>query len=141
MEKQVFHFPRWAIAIYALSVVVLVPWTYSLAEHLPTRQLVHNWDLAWTGLDVFELVLFALTTVLAVRKTIWAALSATALSTILLVDVWFDVLTARPGIQLFVALALAIFFELPIAVGTYILAYRETRHLHNNLQDLGLKST
>ena len=136
MEQQIFHFPRWVVALYATSVIVLIPWTYNVAENLPNRQLAHHWDLAWTGFDIFELGLFALTMVLVMRRTIWAPLSATALATLLLVDAWFDVLTAKPGKEQTVALLLAIFLELPIALVTYLLAYRATLRLHKTVLSL-----
>ena len=139
MEKQIFHFPRWTIALYTVSVAVLIPWTYSLAENLPSHHLAHHWDIAWTGFDIFELLLFILTTVLALKRTIWVTLSATALSTILLVDVWFDVLTSKPGKQETIAILLALFIELPIALVTYVLAYRTTLHLHKRVQSLSFK--
>jgi len=139
MEKQIFKFPKWIIAVYAFSAVVLVPWTFNLAENLPTRQLAHHWDIAWTGVDVLMFVLFALTVILAIRRTIWMSLTAVSLSTVLLIDGWFDVLTSKPGHQQVAALLLAVLIEIPMATLTYFLAYRAILHLHNRISSLTAK--
>lgn len=136
MEKQIFKLPTWVIVLYGISSLVLIPWTYSLAENLPTFQLAHHWDMVWTGFDIFMVCLLIATTYLAIKRSIWLAITATALATILVVDAWFDVLTSNPGKEQLVALGFAAFIELPLAVFTYLLAHNSILHLHMKLQNL-----
>ncbi len=136
MEKQIFKLPRWVIALYAGSAIVLIPWTYGLAENLPSYQLAHHWDTAWVGFDTFMLFLLVCTTILAIQRTIWLAITATSLSTLLLIDAWFDVLTSNPGHDQIIALIFAAFIELPLSLFTYLLAHNAILHLHKNLQSL-----
>lgn len=136
MEKQIFHLPKWVIILYATSAIVLIPWTYGLAESLPTFQTVHHWDTAWVGFDIFIICLLILTVFLAIVHSIWLSLTATSLSTLLVIDAWFDVLTANPGRSQIIALGFAAFIELPLAVLTYIMAHDAILHLHNDIQSL-----
>jgi hypothetical protein len=133
MEKQIFIFPRWLTILYAASAVVLMPWTYLLAEKLPTRLLAHHWDLAWAGFDAFESLLLLTTVFLAIKKSVWLPMIATSLATVLLIDAWFDVLTSVPGQEQLTALVLAIFIEAPLAILTFVYAYQTTLLLHRQL--------
>jgi hypothetical protein len=109
VEKQIFRLPRWVIALYGASAIILIPWTYGLAKNLPSYHLAHHWDMAWVGFDIFMLILLVFTTIQAMQKTIWLAVSATSLSTLLLIDAWFDVLTSNPGHEQLTALLFAAF--------------------------------
>ncbi|HET9174645.1 MAG TPA: hypothetical protein VFN56_05215, partial [Candidatus Saccharimonadales bacterium] len=90
-------FPKWLPRLYGAACICLIPWTIFLAVKLPPHYQSHHWDAAWTGFDVFLIIAFALTAWLAVKKSSWTALTATALGTILIMDAWFDILTAKPG--------------------------------------------
>jgi hypothetical protein len=140
VEKQIFKLPTWVIVLYGISSLVLIPWTYNLAKNLPTFQLAHHWDLVWTGFDIFMVVLLIATTYLAIRRSIWLAVTATSLSTILVVDAWFDVLTSNAGKDQLIALGFAAFIELPLSVFTYLLAHNSILHLHLKLQTLNESS-
>lgn len=124
-------FPGWVPIIYGLACLVLIPWTILLGYLLPPVYVSHHWDVAWAGFDVFEALLFALTAILAVKKSSWTALSAAMLGTVLLIDAWFDVLTARSGMDQYKAIVEALFVELPLAVISYALSHRifnDARH-------------
>ena len=60
------------------------------------------------------------------RRSLWVAISASALSTALIVDGWFDILTARPPERL-ESIILAVFVELPVAFISWIFASRAIR--------------
>ena len=135
MEKRIFIFPRWVTGLYILSAVVLLPWTYALAQKLPERHLAHHWDLAWVGFDIFEVFLLAVTIFLAVKRSIWLPLAATSLATVLVLDAWFDVLTSKPGSQQDLAIILALLVELPLAILTFYFAYKTTLTLHEKIND------
>ena len=98
MERATrIYVPKWALVLYAIIAIGLIPWIFNLAANLPTRHLVHHWDAVWVGFDVIMFLTLGLTIVLAFKKLVWVAMSATALATLFIVDAWFDVLTSRPG--------------------------------------------
>ncbi|MFD2420437.1 hypothetical protein [Amycolatopsis pigmentata] len=53
-----------------------------------------------------------------------ACLTSAATSTLLLVDAWFDTMTAAPGPDFKLAVLMAVFAELPLAVACAVLATR-----------------
>jgi hypothetical protein len=136
VEKQIFRLPPWLIALYAFSAVILIPWTYNLAKNLPTYHLAHHWDIAWVGVDTSMTILLACTAYLAAKRSIWQALTATSLATLLVLDAWFDVLTSSPGHDQIIALGFAAFIELPLALLTYLMAHGAIYHLHKEIQYL-----
>ncbi len=107
--------PRWLVIIYTVLTVALIPWILILSYTLPTRHVFRHWDLAWVGFDMILFVALATTAYLVYRHSRWLILSATALSTLLVVDAWFDVLSAHPGTQLSLSALLAVGIELPLA--------------------------
>ena len=102
----------WAFVVLA---ALMVPWTVYLALQLPTSHPSAHYDLAWGGFDVGMM--------LALGATSWAALRvhpslpslAAVTGTMLVVDAWFDVVTSPDGDELWVALAMALLVELPLA--------------------------
>ena len=136
MEKRYFHFPRWMTALYVISLVILIPWTFYLADNLPAHHIANHWDVAWAGFDAFMIFLLLLTVTAALKRSIWLSVTSTALATMLIIDAWFDVLTARPGHQFKDAVLFAIIVEIPIAILTYFYAYRSIDHLHRRLQKI-----
>ena len=84
--------PRWIVAILALVSIALLPWVLWLTVTLPSRHVSEHWDAAWVGLDVAEIVAFALTAFATWRRKPWLQAAAAAAGTLLLTDAWFDVL-------------------------------------------------
>lgn len=121
--------PRWLMGIYALFAVILVPWIIFLAYSLPARHVSRHWDLAWVGFDMALLAALGLTAYLGARRSGWITMGAITLATLLVVDAWFDVLTARPGRQTQIALVMALLIELPLAVMSFRLAQKVARQL------------
>jgi hypothetical protein len=124
-------FPRWLPLLYGGACGALIPWTIYLGYLLPPRYISHHWDVVWTGFDVFEIMLFALTALLAVKRSSWTALSSAMLGTVLLVDGWFDVMTASPGQEQQRALLEALVIELPLVIISFALSHRifnDARH-------------
>ncbi len=111
---------------FVLAAVVMVPWMLLLAQELPTSTRAHNWSLAWIGFDLLMACGLAGSGILAWRRSRRLALTATATGTLLLVDAWFDVLTAGPG-DLGQALLLAFCCELPVAVACLVVALHTSR--------------
>jgi hypothetical protein len=115
--------PAWAGMLYLILSVFLIPWTVHLSYELPTRQIAQHWDVSWGGLDVGIIIASLLTAVLAFKKSKWVAVPATMVGTLLLVDAWFDVMSSHRGLEFNEAILMAAFFEIPIALMSYGLAF------------------
>ena len=100
--------------VYLAMSVVLVPWTLWLAWSLPSESVAHHNDIAWAGFDLLLLAGLATTGVLAMRRSRWLPVAATAAGTMLVVDAWFDVTTASRSDRM-ISLTLAVLVELPVA--------------------------
>lgn len=95
----------------------MIPWMIWLSSHLPTEKVVPGWRDAWVGLDVLEAAGLFGTGVLLIRRNDAYRLTAVATAALLVVDAWFDVVTAAPGSERGVAVLMALFAELPTAAG------------------------
>ncbi len=105
---------RRALLFITLACVVLVPWIALLATVLPRHYVVSDWRLAWTGFDIAELVMLAITAYLGWRGRMATMYAALITAVLLVCDAWFDVTTSNAqGIWFSVADALII--ELPFA--------------------------
>ena len=103
----------WVLATLA---ALMVPWTAYLFVVLPRTAPAAHFDLAWGGFDLALLVLLALTGWAAVRRRRWLAAVAGASAALLGADAWFDVVTSATAGERWVALAMAVLVELPLAV-------------------------
>ena len=103
----------WVLAALA---VLMVPWTAYLFIVLPRTARAEHFDLAWGGFDLALLVLLALTGWAAVRRLRWLAAVAGASAALLGADAWFDVVTSPTAGERWVAMAMAVLVELPLAV-------------------------
>jgi len=119
-------YPRRAPQVLLVLAIGLVPWTIWLSASLPRREVVHHWDLAWSGFDAALVVLLAATAVALMRGHPVARLLTPVLAALLLCDAWFDIVTAPGGRDLWLALVLALCAELPVAAFCIWL----TRHEH-----------
>ncbi|HET9098258.1 MAG TPA: hypothetical protein VFN51_01430 [Candidatus Saccharimonadales bacterium] len=128
MDKAVkIYFPRWASALYAVLAVLFVPWIVILAEYLPSRHIDRNWDALWVGFDLLILIAMVLTIYFMLKRRIWVIMSATALATLLLVDIWFDIMTAKPGREQDSAILMGI-VEITLSLLTFWLVYHLLHH-------------
>jgi hypothetical protein len=113
---------RWA----ALGVGgFLLPWCVLLGVTLPATAQVQNWSLAWVGLDAGEAIAALSTAILLARADSRASVTAAAGGALLVADAWFDVCTSAPDYR--VALAEAVFVELPLAGAAFWFAARLAR--------------
>ena len=117
---------RWYRMEYVLvgSGLALLPWLVVLADNLPAAAVASNWRTVWIGLDAAEAVALIATGLLAVRGHRLHPLTATAAATLLVVDAWFDTMTAAPGADQVSAAAMALGAELPLAVVCVVMAAR-----------------
>ena len=94
--------------------ICLIPWIAFLAVTLPNSYEAHNWSLTWVGFDAVLVVMMASTAVLGWKRRQLLILTAFATGILLICDAWFDVMTSASE-DLWVALATALFAELPMA--------------------------
>ncbi len=130
-NKSSLPLPNWVPILYGIACGVLIPWTIFLAYLLPKVYISHNWDLAWIGFDIFEIVLFGLSLILIIKKSVWVSLSSLALSVIVFIDAWFDVLTSRPGQARIRSILDALIIELPIAIISFIVSINIFRYINS----------
>jgi hypothetical protein len=120
--------PAWVAALYICSSIVLIPWTIYLGASLPSHHLSAHWDVSWSGLDVGLIIAMLATGYLAFRKSRLIVITSSTVGSFLLVDAWFDVISERRALQFYQALFLAVFFEIPIAITSYYIAYKVLKH-------------
>ena len=99
----------------AAIAIALIPWVFWLSQTLPATHTARHWALAWAGFDTALAFGLASTALSAIRHSPWLVAAASATGTLLVVDAWFDVLTAQGGGELTVAAAEAVLVELPLA--------------------------
>jgi protein-S-isoprenylcysteine O-methyltransferase Ste14 len=114
--------------LYAAAAVLLVPWTVYLAVTLPRRDIDTHYRGAWVGFDILLVVAILLTAYYAFRMDDRVQLPAMATATLLIVDAWFDVMTAGRRSNLYEAVLMALCIEIPAAIFTLYLARRVNRN-------------
>ena len=107
--------PRWVTMLLGLVAIGLVPWILYLTFTLPSRHVSLHYDVAWTGFDVALAASFAATAWATFRGSQWLVPLAAVTGTMLLCDVWFDVVTSQSGTEMWEAIAEAALAELPLA--------------------------
>jgi streptomycin 6-kinase len=106
---------------------------YVLAAGLPAVMTAPRWPAAWIGLDTLEAAGLIATGLLAARGDRRHALAAAATTALLVVDAWFDAMTATSTSDLGAAIAMALCPELPLAAVCGWLAIRASQQ---NIFDL-----
>lgn len=114
---------NWPAAILAVAALVLIPWAIALGQMLPSQHVADHWDAAWTGFDVILALSLLATAYTSMRRRDLVRGLAAVSGTLLLCDAWFDTLTASTGTDLEVAILLAVFGELPLALICFLLAF------------------
>jgi LPXTG-motif cell wall-anchored protein len=116
----------------------MVPWLFVLARELPKTATAAHWSATWVGLDALEAIGLGTTGLLLRRRDPRAALAASVTATLLLVDAWFDVMTAATGAERATAAAMALGIELPLAALLAVVALRTHRQqMPTGPDDLG----
>jgi len=112
----------WAPRIFALVALALLPWALWLAKTLPSSHSSEHWDLAWGGFDVLLAVALLGSAIAGFRRSPLLQSWAAAAGTLLVVDAWFDILTAHGGGELELAVIFAAVAELPLAALAFWIA-------------------
>ena len=123
----------WVVPLFGLAALLLVPWTVLLVAWLPSAHRATHWNIAWAGFDVALTLLLLAVAATARRRSSWFEGAATAAATLLVVDAWFDVLTASTRTEFVLAIAEAAFVELPLALLCLLLARKAERRSHLRL--------
>jgi DNA-binding PadR family transcriptional regulator len=115
--------------------LAMIPWVLILACSLPPTTRAAHWSTAWAGLDALDTAGLTATGAALISRCSWLCLPAAITSTLLVADAWFDITTSAPGHAATVAIAMAVFPELPIAGLCAVLAIRHApgctaRHRH-----------
>jgi hypothetical protein len=121
-EPPSWPWTRWAVPLFAVAGLVLVPWIVLLVVLLPSDHLAAHWDIAWAGFDLALAVLLVTVALAAWKRPSWLEGAATATATLLFVDAWFDVLTSSTQAELVASGVEAVLIELPLAVLCVLLA-------------------
>jgi hypothetical protein len=108
--------PRWMGWLVIAAGALMLPWVAGLAVVLPTRHEAAHYNASWIGFDLALCAMLMRTGWLAQKGREHIELSAAITGTLLLVDAWFDVVTADSPRELTIALLLAICGEIPLAV-------------------------
>ncbi len=121
LQRDVF------LTTLAVGAVAEIGWTAYLSLALPRHYVANHWDLAWVGLDSAQVIFLLLTAWAAWRRRAILIIFANTAATLLLMDAWFDVLTARYrdlGQSL-----LSLTIELPSAAALLWVSHRTARRL------------
>jgi hypothetical protein len=113
---------RWLPIALSMAALALVPYLVVALTMVPTAQTAYHLNIAWTGLDVFEVLALAATGFALHRRPALAAIPATITGTLLLCDAWMNVIPSTgPGLYAGIAMA---FVELPLAAVSFWTAAR-----------------
>jgi hypothetical protein len=82
--------------VAAAASIFLIPWVLYLELVLPTHYEAYHWRGAWVGFDIGLVAFLAATAILGFRRSHLLSIAAFATGVLLLVDVWFDIMTASP---------------------------------------------
>lgn len=116
--------PRRPMQIFAIIAIFLVPWSLWLSYSLPIDHTDHRWNLVWSIFDVGMLGSMAMTAYLGMKKSGWVVIWASITGTFLLVDAWFDCITAKDAWEHLTSISSATFIEIPLGLLAFWIAYR-----------------
>ena len=101
--------------LFAVLAVLMVPWSIYLGVALPNRTVARHYAASWAGFDVGLALVLAWTAYAALRRSRLLPIAASMNAILLVVDAWFDILTSPTRNDLMIAIASAVFLELPLA--------------------------
>ncbi|WP_040808892.1 hypothetical protein [Nocardia concava] len=105
---------RVRLALMVGGCIGLIPWIVYLGFSLPTEYNARHWALAWIGYDILLVAMMATTAYLGWKRRVVLILPAFGTGVLLLVDAWFDIVTAGAG-DVWVSVGTAILGEIPLA--------------------------
>lgn len=106
---------RIRLALMVGGAIAMIPWIVYLAVSLPAEYHARNWAATWVGYDILMVTMMATTAYLGWRRRQLLMLSGFATGLLLLVDAWFDIMTADSR-DVWVSVGTALLGEVPLAV-------------------------
>ena len=122
MARERADLGRRLFRILTVAAVGETVWTVYLGWRLPHTYVAENWDAAWVGLDAAQVLSLLACAWAAWRHRAILTVYATLAATLLLVDAWFDLTTARRGD--FDTSLITLIIELPSAAALLWIARR-----------------
>ncbi|WP_067686521.1 hypothetical protein [Nocardia jejuensis] len=104
---------RIRLTLMVLGCLALIPWMVYLGLTLPAEYQAQNWSLAWIGYDVALVLMMAGTAYLGWKRRVMLIVPALATGVMLLVDAWFDIVTAA-GADVWWSAGTAVLAEIPL---------------------------
>jgi len=113
--------------VLSLAILGETAWTIYIGTSLPRTYVADHWDLAWVGVDTAEILVLVGAAWAAWKRRAILIAFAVASATLLLLDAWFDLTTARHGdvLQSVAAACLAV----PAALAMLWVARRASQRL------------
>lgn len=111
------------LTLLIFAALAEIAWTIYLGWRLPRQYVANHWDLAWVGLDTAQVLMLLAAAWAAWRRRALLILFATSAGTLLLLDAWFDVTTARHG-DFGQSLLWALIVEVPSALALFWITRR-----------------
>ncbi len=108
--------PRWLGLLFLLLAALTLGWVAELWATLPYRDVSAHYRLAWVGFDAMLASVLGRTGWLAWRGRDHVELPAVAAATLLVVDMWFDIVTASHPSDRVLAIVSAVLVEVPLAL-------------------------
>jgi hypothetical protein len=110
------------LTLLFVSALLEAAWTVYLGWRLPRHYVADDWRMAWVGIDAAQVLTLLAAAWAAWQRRALLIVFSTAAGTLLLVDAWFDVMTAR-GSDLDQSLAF-LALEIPWALLLFWVTYR-----------------
>ncbi len=127
------------LVVLSLATLGEMAWTIYLGAQLPPTYVAEHWDIAWVGLDIAEIAMLAGTAWAAWKRRAILVGFAVAAATLLIVDSWFDLTTARRG-DFTQSLVVTFLIEIPAALGMLWIAQRGARRVLHDVVALNGRS-
>jgi hypothetical protein len=115
-SRPVVRLPRWLGPAAVAALILYVPWMIYLAYTLPRREDSDHYDVAWLGFDIAQWAVMGALAYAIIKRRPAVAPLASAAATLLVVDAWFDMVTASTRNEFMVAFVLAALIEVPAAL-------------------------
>ena len=116
---------RWLPIALTVAALALIPSLVVVLTVVPKIQTAHHLRVAWTGLDVFEVLALASTGFALQRRPAIAVIPAAITGTLLLCDAWLNIVPSR-GVALYEGIVMA-FVEVPLAALSFWVAAHVSR--------------
>lgn len=111
--RAVPHWTGWLLLVLG---VFTLPWTANLAVALPDKSEAAHYNVSWVGFDLILCALLFRTGWSLLYHRTYVEVTAAMAGVVLIIDAWFDVMSAPDTADFVRALVLALCVEIPLAV-------------------------